>query len=140
MLTAIYTDLHARIAAVLDANHVAYKLHYGALDDVLARAAVRKVTIAISPSNTDWQVDGDSPNITLASNEFTVGVHVESVPDLPIVTMGIVDAITSALHGDDSFDGESRVYYLIRSVSHGASTQSTDRYDITLTAETYYYA
>lgn len=140
MLTDIYTDLTARISDVLDARGDSYKMHYGSLDDVLARAAVRKVTIAVAPSSSDWQVDGDSTNITLVANQFIVGVQVETVPDLHLTAMAIVDAIANALHGDYTDDEGPKYLYLVDSVSHGASTQSTDRYEITLNVETYYHA
>lgn len=140
MLTDIYTDLTARISDVLDTRGDSYKMHYGSLDDVLSRAAVRKVTVAVAPSSSDWQVDGDSTNITLVANQFIVGIQVETVPDLHLTAMAIVDALTNALHGDYADDEESKYLYLVDSVSHGASTQSTDRYEITLNVETYYHA
>lgn len=140
MLTDIYTDLTARISDVLDTRGDSYKMHYGSLDDVLSRAAVRKVTVAVAPYSSDWQVDGDSTNITLVANQFVVGIQVETVPDLHLTAMAITDAITNALHGDWTEDGETKFSYIIESVSHGASTQSTDRYEITLNVETYYHA
>lgn len=140
MLTDIYTDLTTRIADVLDERGDSYKMQYGSLDDVLARAAVRKVTIAVAPSSSDWKVDGDSTNITIVANQFIVGIQVETVPDLHLTAMAITDAITNALHGDWTGTDADKYFYLIESVSHGASTQSTDRYEITLNVETYYHA
>ena len=140
MLTDIYTDLTTRITDALDDRTESRTVEYGALDDVLAQAAVHDVTIALDPAGSEWEVSGDAADITLVSQEFTVGVHVEGVPDLRVTTMAVIDAITRALHGEWTDDSPTKVMYFIRSVSHGTSTQSTDRYTITLTAETYYYA